>query len=470
MTNHKSKTDDPEKASVVTCEDPPNVVRNGEDSNAERELDYTQIKEALKELLLDPDFEKIENTASEFNVFETLRSTQGELKHSNVIAWLCDPNENHGFGSLFIRYLLRYILKDEDLKRDIIDDEQNGSDTIECFDLFQLDEVDLELVEVHREKKNIDILVTIRDKNNPIYIAIENKIWAKEGPEQTKKYSAKLEEIKKEEKMGSAWIAKVFLTPDKSEAKDDTWKAMSYKDIDDIITRMVDSRRGLIDPAIAYFISNYQSIIRRYIMGKQDDLEVLCRSFYRKHKKALETINNYKPGMITELKGRVIDLLNDLVNQSEYGIQIINQSGGKGSIEFMSKTIEDKFPDPSEDGKDNKPLLHYYIDFYEYYDITKERNTIKINLYLTTKNKGDTCKNIINHFKTKDPKTFIAATYANAKSVYTYSLVRSVTSDLQTNEEDLLDKLKKDLESKWARFKNDHLPKIENCLSEYDQS
>lgn len=467
MIKHKSQNDDLYKASSHTRVDPLKEVIDREDIDTAREFDYMQIKEALKELLLDPDFEKIENTASEFNVFETLRSTQGELKHSNVVAWLCDPNENHGFGSSFTRYLLRYLLKEEDLKRNVCKDETNGIYETEYFDLFQLDEVDLDLTEVHREKRNIDILITVKDRENPIYIAIENKIWAKEGKEQTKIYSAKLEEIKKEEKLGRAWIAKIFLTPDKSEAQDETWTAMSYQDIDDIITRMVDSRKSQIDPAINYFLNNYQSILRRYIMGKQEDLELLCRKIYRKHKKALETINNYKPGMITELKGRVIELLNDLVNLSEYEFKIFNQSGGKGAIEFITKKMEDKFPDPSEDSKDNKPLLHYYVDFYEYYDITKERNTIKINLYLTTKNKGDTCKKIISHFKTKDPKTFVAATYVNAKSVYTHSLVKYIQKDLDMSEEKLLDELNKQLESKWAIFKKDHLLKIENCLSEY---
>lgn len=39
-------------------------------------------------VLKNPDLEKLENLLEEFNIFETLKITLAEIRHSNVLAWL----------------------------------------------------------------------------------------------------------------------------------------------------------------------------------------------------------------------------------------------------------------------------------------------------------------------------------------------------------------------------------------------
>lgn len=437
---------------------------DGQSNKSEEELD--QIKKTLRDLLLDPDFDKIENRASKFNVFETLKSTQNELKHSNVLAWLCDPNENHGFGSMFVRYLLRHALKDSDLKR-----KKRGE--IEYLSLFEMDDIDFDMAEVYREKKKIDVLVTIKDTTTPIYIAIENKIRAKEGKDQTINYSKALERLKKEEKLDNAWVVKIFLTPEetkkpeKTHKSDNSWISMYYVDVDDIISKLVDARKDRMDPNISSFIENYQTILRRFVMNKQEELEDLCRNFYRRHRKALETINNYKPGLINDLKDQVIELLKTKVNNDEPPLTIINQSGGKGIIEFRTQLLQDKFGDNNAEYGKQCPKLFYYIDFYENYDYKTDKTSIKIGLSLSTKDKGEGCKLIIEQFKQMDPKLFKPAKAINARSVYTHSLLnKSVTSKEQANEDNTLVKLKETVLENWKKFQKEHLPQIEKEISE----
>ena len=53
--------------------------------------------EFLRQFVLNNhDLEHLESILSNFNIFETLNIVNNEIRHSNVLAWLLDPNENHG--------------------------------------------------------------------------------------------------------------------------------------------------------------------------------------------------------------------------------------------------------------------------------------------------------------------------------------------------------------------------------------
>ena len=64
----------------------------------------------LKELLLDSELleelkSKVDNSV---NIFDILRITNYEIRHSNILAWLFDSKENHGLGESFIKRLIGY--------------------------------------------------------------------------------------------------------------------------------------------------------------------------------------------------------------------------------------------------------------------------------------------------------------------------------------------------------------------------
>lgn len=45
---------------------------------------------------------EIEANIDNFNVFEILGTINTEIRHSNMLAWLFNPNEVHGLNDLFI--------------------------------------------------------------------------------------------------------------------------------------------------------------------------------------------------------------------------------------------------------------------------------------------------------------------------------------------------------------------------------
>lgn len=60
-------------------------------------------EKALQDFLLDIDcLDELIPWVAKFNIFDVLKISRTEIRHSNVLAWLLDANENHGLGDMFI--------------------------------------------------------------------------------------------------------------------------------------------------------------------------------------------------------------------------------------------------------------------------------------------------------------------------------------------------------------------------------
>ncbi|MCV3445563.1 PD-(D/E)XK nuclease family protein [Campylobacter lari] len=130
------------------------------------------MKNFIEELLkVNDKFE--ENTKkgmSDINIFEALGVEYKENYHSKFIAYLIDPHDDHYqelFANEFLKKLGRYT-KAKKFKN--------------------LTAHDIESVETEacaKDNRRIDILISLKDKR---YIIIENKLYAKDQPDQLKDY------------------------------------------------------------------------------------------------------------------------------------------------------------------------------------------------------------------------------------------------------------------------------------------
>ena len=69
-------------------------------------------EEALQNFLLDIDcLDELSMWTEKFNIFDVLKISRTEIRHSNMLAWLFDANENHGLGDKFVKRLCRNLLK-----------------------------------------------------------------------------------------------------------------------------------------------------------------------------------------------------------------------------------------------------------------------------------------------------------------------------------------------------------------------
>ena len=86
-----------------------------------------------------------------FNAFDVLRYADYEIRHSNVVAWLLQPDGTHGVGSAFLDWFMGQLNE-------------------------PLSGYDAKRVRVERERRNVDISVFLQGSRGSHLVAIENKI------------------------------------------------------------------------------------------------------------------------------------------------------------------------------------------------------------------------------------------------------------------------------------------------------
>ena len=112
-------------------------------------MEIEKLNSLYDTLIKDDDFGKLELGLNEPNIFQILRVSKKEIRHSNFLSWLLDPNSNHGLGNI----VLRSFLKELDIEK-----------------------INLDNVEIRREWKFIDLLIILDD----LVVCIENKIFSDE--------------------------------------------------------------------------------------------------------------------------------------------------------------------------------------------------------------------------------------------------------------------------------------------------
>jgi hypothetical protein len=104
----------------------------------------TEKVKQLEGLANSKDLRRLETLLAEFNIFEALGLVRQELRHSDFLAFLLNPRQNHRLGDVFLGSFLNLVLKRA--AEDVFGD-------------ASLDKVDLNSVRVRREWYRIYILV-----------------------------------------------------------------------------------------------------------------------------------------------------------------------------------------------------------------------------------------------------------------------------------------------------------------------
>lgn len=247
---------------------------------------------------------ELEERIGRFNIFDALGIARREIYHSNFLAWLLDPNESHGQGSLFLKAILMDLLRQAP-------PEQRAVSPIE------LDGVELQGVEIHREWRHtgllIDLLITC--KSPQFIIAIENKIDSGEHSDQLSRYRRTVEqefaEIPPRRRMF------VFLTTDAAEASEAGWVSYGYEDIHRVLSRLRKTNKGAVGDDVSAFLDHYLRLIGSRFMD-DPKISALCRHIYQKHRQAMELIFEHRPA---SPESELLDQLHKLISADKrFGI------------------------------------------------------------------------------------------------------------------------------------------------------
>ena len=282
-------------------------------------------KAALDKFLADnPEMEALSARLSTFNVFRALKIEHEEIRHSNALAWLLDPQESHGLDDIVLRRILSNILLEA------------GAEWSESLGISaaQVELMDLTDVEVRREWQNIDVLVVIRQPHEKgVVLLVENKIHSGAGKGQLNRYR---ERVFKE--FSGFTLGPVFLTlagEDTEEDEAGTFIPYSHRQVLSVLEKVVGQRRQQLPSEVAVFLDQYMETLRGLTMQDKDLID-LCKKIYRTHRKAIDLIVEY--GMASRFE----EVANALL-QKEGDFEVL--SSGSTTVWFLPNTWSKMLPE-----------------------------------------------------------------------------------------------------------------------------
>jgi hypothetical protein len=277
----------------------------------------------------------LEREARKFNVFRILGISDQELKHSNMLAWLSDPDGTHGLGDRFLREFLISIT-----------DTDNRS-TLDPVDVATARFGD---VRVFRERQRLDLLVVIPNSESPMpwILAVENKVNATQSEDQLFKYRKRLEKHYE-----GAKRLLVFLTKEEEQPDDAGWIPLRYSDVLLALDTAVESVGNSISREPALLLQHYRTILREDFMSElsaSNSIEEKCRKIYQEYGDALELLFQYRPDGLTDVSVALGDTIENAF------VQLKDDRGGdkrvvKGLVEYIPGAWKDiGFDRDSKDG------------------------------------------------------------------------------------------------------------------------
>lgn len=325
------------------------------------------LKIKIRDLLLSNDFKRLTGKKEEVNIFKIINMVDKEAVHSDMLAWLFNPYENHNLNDKAVKGLLMQLSEKD----------------AEYINLLLQDYSDLE---VYREYtidncRRIDILMESR--NNKVIIIIENKIWSGEGDNQLEDYKKYIDE-----KYIDYSRIFLYLTPEKErKEKYKGYTHITYNTIYKILNNLLQDNQIKLE--IRTVLKQYKEIIRRDIMGNVDkEMIDLCRKLYVEHKDALDKIMQY--GMPEYYYTYLIsELLEN--NSITYKCEVIRKYLDKHYIiltPICNEDIKEKLRCGENPDRDNYVLSISIEPKREYTDLylqvtrpNKNNNEIQQNIY-----------------------------------------------------------------------------------------
>lgn len=262
---------------------------------------------------------------NKYNVFDILNIGRQELRHSDFLAFLMNPNRSGEVGQQFLRNFLALLSK------------ENPELHLDFFKVFY---GELEKVIVRREYKKIDILIEIEIQNEQYVFAIENKVDADEqmyDDDEDKSQLVKYKKIIDEEYKTHEPIF-LFLSPNKRPPSENDWIPIDYNLIYSALCRL---DLNTADNTLKILINDYKKMIRsQFEMEDNKELIEKALKIYTapENKVIFDFIFECRPNRVNITAKIIRDFLHDNRDWIEFDK---NKSGRQNTyINFTTKELK----------------------------------------------------------------------------------------------------------------------------------
>jgi hypothetical protein len=380
---------------------------------------YDSDRKALEALVVDnPDLERLEALLDQFNIFEAIGAVWQELRHSDFLAFLLDPQQNHGLGDAFLKRLLQKVLvsaKGDRMPITPID-----------LDVWSLDEVF-----VRREWQNIDIL--LEDEAHKLAIIIENKIGSIEHSDQLRRYHQYVHQQHPD------WsIIGLYLTPDGDIPSHEAYLPVPYTLVCSLLENLAESRASTLGADVLTLIKHYVQMLRRHIV-RNSEINELCKRIYQKHRRALDLIYELRP----DRQAMIGALLENLIQQVP---GLVLDTSTKTYIRFALKEWDVPLLLEGNGWTPSGRILLFQFD--------NGKESLKINLYIGP-GPQQTCQKLFDMAKQLPFSIGRRALTNKWGRIYQRPFLTP-----QSYEDTSDDELEMEIRKHWAAFLENDLPKL----------
>jgi hypothetical protein len=178
----------------------------------------------------------------EFSFMKTFGIENLEFAHSNFLAWLLDPLEDHGLGSQFAEKFICKVASKTKIDASLMD-----------FSNLHVER------EISSDQSRLDI--SISDPLGSFFCVIENKIKSREGEDQTNRLYIDFHDARNTKELF------VFLTlNERAKPENSNFTSLTYKEVLPILKSLLGNS---INDDISFLIKNYINTLERLIMSEK---------------------------------------------------------------------------------------------------------------------------------------------------------------------------------------------------------
>lgn len=323
---------------------------------------------------MESELKRLQNIFRKFNLFSILGIANWEIKHSNFLSWLFNPKGNHGLGEKFLSLFLESV-------------------KIKGNKDYKLKPKDLIGFSAIREENNMDI--TLQSRVSKFICIIENKIHAPARLEQLKDYRKRIEASYTSYTKIFVFLTMKDIVPPEPENK--YWIQFSFREINQIIEKLINENKKNLDQEVVMFINQYTSMIRRNFM-KDDKFWESIKELYVKYKDIFQQVNTF-------IRDRQKEVQKEIIKHIKNDETFIIDKIMKGTLRFIPKNLDSVIPkDGIDDWSTKKRVLLFELwnsETHEYIDLLIFTGHAPINLRKRLYKIAENNQNIFKIFNSK---------------------------------------------------------------------
>lgn len=333
---------------------------------------YKDLKSISSFIINNSRLEKLKLHINEFNPLKVLKLNHYEIRHSNVLGWLFDPDENHNLGdSFFKKVVLDVLAHDENTEKTTQLDFTETNIFLESFhDLEVIREYPLQKKNLN--KKYIDILMV--SHVNKLVIIIENKIYAGEGEGQLQHYYHYIAE-----QYEGYNILPIYLTLYGDTPSQKNYFIYSHLNLYRLLDNILPTKKELMSEKVYNFVNDYLLILRELTIVESANTEQ-CEELYREYSETINLITSYDVKQL-DLTQKEHKQLYDLIRRYKEVSQYIKEHGEvdyfkQAFYQFIEQTENLTFHEDCHTYGNSRAVFFYpqeYLDIQNYQNLTHPR-------------------------------------------------------------------------------------------------